>query len=233
MYDKVLTDEELDKLLIEYMPKADALLDQLEEERDKDVEPHVFSKGYKRKLKKTIKEYSRTPMQKRLANIGKYAAAILIAFILTNSILIATVQAYREKVFETIVTVYDRFTSIIIKVEEPISEGLSFTEPSYIPDGFEVIKDKQTDITRKINYMNGNRIIIYMQDIITNAEIRIDTEGTTIEEMKINNQIIKYVFNKDMYIAYWNDDNFIYSVNAEVSFEELVKIIEGIIENTK
>lgn len=230
---KVLTDEALDELLYEYMPKANILLDQLEEERDRDLAPHIFSKQYNKKMKKTIKEYNRTPIQRKLAALRKYVATILILFILTNSILFVTAQEYRERFFNIITTVYEKFTSIVIEVEEPSGEGLSFTQPSYIPDGFEIMKDMQTDITRKINYMNDNRIIIYMQGIITNEEIRIDTEGTTIEEMEINNQIIKYVFNKDMYIAHWYDESFIYSINAEVSFEEFVKIIEGIIENKK
>lgn len=233
MQNNVLTDEALDKLLIEYMPKADILLEQLEEERDKDTEPHVFSKRYRRKMKKIIKEYSRTPMQKRLVNLCKYAAVILILFILTNSILIVTVQAYREKVFETIITVYEKFTSIVIEVEESSNEGLSFTQPSYIPDGFKVINDIQIDITRKIDYMNDNKIMVFKQSIIKSGEIRIDAEGTSFEEMEVNNQIIKYVFNKDMYIAHWTDNNFSYIINAEVSFEEFIKIIEGIIKNKK
>lgn len=52
MQNKVLTDEALDRLLNEYMPKANILLDQLEEERENDIIPHVFSESYKRKMKK-------------------------------------------------------------------------------------------------------------------------------------------------------------------------------------
>jgi len=73
------------------MPKANILLDQLEEKRDKNVAPHVFSSRYKRNMKKIIKEYSRTPMQKKLAALYKYAAVVLVTFILANSLLIATV----------------------------------------------------------------------------------------------------------------------------------------------
>ena len=37
MQTKTLTDEALEELLYEYMPKVNILLDQLEEERDKDI----------------------------------------------------------------------------------------------------------------------------------------------------------------------------------------------------
>ncbi len=78
--------------------------------------------------------------------------------------------------------------------------------------------------------MNEDKIIVFIQGLITNEEIRIDTEDTSIEEIEVNNQMIKYSFNKDIYNAYWNDEKFSYSITAEVSFEELVKIIEGIIK---
>ena len=44
--------------------------------------------------------------------------------------------------------------------------------------------------------------------------------------MEINEQIINYYFNKGMYNAYWNDTKFSHSITAEVSFEELINIIE-------
>ncbi len=233
MQKKILTDEELDILLTEHMPKANMLLDRLEEERDKNAAPHVFSARYKKNMKKIIKEYSRTHMQRKFATFSKYAAIILIIFILANSLLVVTVQAYREKVFEMITNVYKEFTSIITKTEEvpePLTEKPEFTEPSYIPEGFEVINNMQTDITRKIDYENGDRILVYKQNILTNSELRIDTEGTEIKNIKINGTSINYVFNKGMYNAYWNDNEYFYLITGEISFEELLKVIEGVIQ---
>ena len=231
MDNKLLTDENLDKFLFEYMPKANILLDQLEEERDKNMDPHVFSKDYKKKLGKNIKEYSRAHVQRKFITLRKYVAGFLILFILTNSLLFATAQEYRERFFQIINTVYDKFTSIVTEVEEgPFEEEMSFTQPSYIPEGFDLINDMQTDITRKMDYINENKVIELKQSIITSGETQIDTENTSIEEMKINEQIINYYFNKGMYNAYWNDNIFSYSITAEVSLEELIKIIEGVHE---
>ena len=226
-----LTDEELDRLLIEYMPKANILLEQLEEERYKNMAPHVFSKHYRRNMKKIIKEYSRNPIQKQFATLGKYVAGVLILIILINSILIVSVEAYRENFFETMTSAYKKFTSIIIEAEKPSDHSLNFIEPSYIPEGFELISDMQTDITRKIDFTNNDKqIITFQQSIITSGERKIDTEDISIKEIEIQNQKITYSFNKDAYNAYWNDNEFIYSIIAEVSFEEFVKIIEGIVK---
>lgn len=234
MRNDTLTDEALDKLLFEYMPKANMLLEQLEEERDKDFEPHIFSRRYRRNIRRIIKEYNRTPFQKKLVKLRKYAAVILIIFTLTNGVLIATAQGYREMVFKVITNIYEKFTSIVIEVEEPINREdveLNFIEPSYIPEGFELIDDMQTDITRMVYYMNEDKLITFIQGIITSEEAKIDTEDTFTKEIKINNQIIKYSFNKDIYNAYWNDEKYTYSIVAEVSsFEQLTKIIKGIIK---
>ena len=234
MKNNALTDEALDQLLIEYMPKANILLDQLEEEKDKDLEPHIFSRRYKRNMKRIIKEYSRTPFQNKLVKLRRYAAVILIIFTLTNGVLIATAQGYREIVFKVITNIYDRYTSIVTEVENPMERmdmELNFIEPSYIPEGFVLIDDMQTDIERMIYYMNEDKLITFSHGIIANSERKIDTEGTSIKEIEVNNKIINYVFNKEMYIAYWFDGGYEYSVNAEVSFEDFIKIIEGILNN--
>lgn len=233
MKNDILTDEALDKLLIEYMPKANIILDQLEEERDKDLEPHIFSRRYKRNIKRLIKEYNRTPFQKKLIKLRKYAAAILIFLFLTNGILITTVEGYRQRVFEVITNVYEKFTSIIIDVEEPLNIEeieLNFIEPPYIPDGFELIDDMQTDIERIVYYMNEDKIIIFTQSIVASKETKIDTEDTLGEVLEINDYKIKYSFNKDIYNADWYDDKYTYSITAEVSFDEFVNIIEGLIK---
>ena len=131
--------------------------------------------------------------------------------------------------YEIINTVYEKFTSIVTEVEEvPFDEEMIFIQPSYIPEGFDLVGDMQTDITRKIDYINENKIIEFKQSIITSGETQIDTENTSIKEMEINKHIIKYYLNKGMYNAYWNDNKFTYSITAEVSFEELINIIEGI-----
>lgn len=233
MKDEFITDEALDQLLFEYMPKANTLLDQLEEERDKDIDSHIFSSRYKRNMKKIIKEYTRTPFQKKLANLRKYAAIILIIFILANGMLIATAQEYREMIFRIITNIYEEFTSIKIKVEGPMDIEdleLNFIEPTYIPDGFEIVDDIQSDISRTIVYMKDNNIIVFRHGLIVDGEMKIDTEGTSIKEMEVNNQMISYVFNKGMYLAHWFDDVYMYTIDAEVSFDEFSMILEGIIK---
>ncbi|MFY9482863.1 MAG: DUF4367 domain-containing protein [Tissierellaceae bacterium] len=234
MRDEVLTDEALDRLLVEYMPKANMLIEQLEEERDKNLEPHVFSRRYRKNMKRIIKEYTRTPFQNKLARLGRYAATILLIFILTNGVLIATAEGYRERVFNAITCIYEKFTSIIIDVDEPIdtkNTEIEFIEPSYIPDGYKMIDSAQTDVTRVIKYMDkNNNTIVLKQGVITGGELRIDTEGATIEEIDINDQTIKYFINKETYSADWYDEKYIYSITAEVHFAEFVKILEGIIK---
>lgn len=228
---KYLTDEELDLLLIEHMPQANMLLDRLEEERDKDVTLHVFSSEYKKKMKRIIKEYSSTPAQIKFATFRKYAAAVLIIFILTSSFLIVTVEAYRTRVFKIITTIYDTFTSIITETDNvPFNEAPEFIIPSYIPEGFEIINERQSDISIKIDYANDNKILVYKQGIIANSELRIDTEGTKIENIIIKGYSVNYVFNKGMYNAYWFDNEYSYLIAGEISFEELLKVIEGVIQ---
>lgn len=147
--------------------------------------------------------------------------------------MIATAQAYRESVFRIITNIYEEFTSIKINVEDPMDTEdleLNFIEPTYIPDGFEIVDDIQSDISRTIVYMKDNNLLVFRHGLIVDGEMKIDTEGTSIKEMEVNNQIISYVFNKGMYLAHWFDDVYMYTIDAEVSFDEFSMILEGIIK---
>lgn len=245
MKNKDLTDEELDRMLTEYMPKANILLDQLEEERCKDISSHVFSKRYKKNMRKLLKEHGRTPNQRKFIKISKYIVASLIVLVLINSTLIASVEAYREAIIKTVVNNKKVINAIIEsnvikkeqdgvivtiierKLKQEVIE-LNFVEPSYVPKGFESKNDKQDDIKRKIEYINGEKTIVYIQSIIGKEEIIIDREDLLTKKKKINNKTIYYAQNKGIYKVSWNDNKFNYSIVAEVSFEELIKIIEGI-----
>lgn len=252
MRNKDLTDEELDRMLTEYMPKANILLDQLEEERCKDISPHIFSKGYKKNMRKLLKEHGRTPNQKIFAALSRSIAVILIVLVLINSILIVSVEAYREeivkkmvsgykeiipKIQETIViremTVKDikdqKQVTITIREQEkrPMIE-LDFVEPSYIPKGFESISNVQDDIKRKIEYINGEKTIVYIQSIIGREEILVDREDLLTKKKKVNNKTIYYTKSKGIYKVSWDDNKFNYSIVAQVPFEELIKIVEGV-----
>lgn len=251
MKNKDLTDEELDRMLTEYMPKANILLDQLEEEKCKDISSHVFSKHYKKNMRKLLKEHGRTPNQKRFVALSKSIAVILIVLALINSILIVSVEAYREEIVKKMVSGYKEIIPIIqetiviremtvkdikqnkvtitIKEQEkkPMIE-LDFVEPSYIPKGFESISNIQDDIKRKIEYINGEKTIVYIQSIIGKEETIIDREDLLTKKKKINNKTIYYAQNKGIYKVSWDDSKFNYSIIAEVPFEELIKIVEGI-----
>lgn len=243
MKDKVLTDDDLDRLLTEYMPKANILLDQLEEERDKDMGPHFFSKHYQKNMKKIIKEHNRRPARRKNLKVSKYIAASLIVFALINSILIVSVEAYRETVIKKVVKSYraviqttwkteNRNGSTIYvmerKVEEPVIIELDFIEPSYIPEGFESISDTQNDIKRKIEYMHGDKSIVYTQSILGNQEIIVYRNDLSTKKKKISDKTIYYTEDKGIYKVSWNENEFNYSIIADVSFEELINIIEGI-----
>lgn len=243
MKNKVLTDEDLDRLFTEYMPKANLLLDQLEEERDRDIASHVFSKHYQKNIKKIIKEYNRKPNQRKIIKASKYIAASLIVLALINSIPIVSVEAYRETLIKKVVKSYraviqttwkteNRNGSTIYimesKVKDPVIIELDFIEPSYIPEGFESISEIQDDIKRKIEYIHGDKTIVYTQSILGNQEIIVYRNDLSTKKKKISDKTIYYTEDKGIYKVSWNDNDFNYSIIADVSFEELIKIVEGI-----
>lgn len=217
-----------DEFLYEYIPRANKLSDEINEERNKSIPDHVFSAKYERNIKKMIKKYSRSPRQ---ITIRKSIAVALITMLLLNALLVACIPSYMEKVFNIVVTVYEEFTSIFTQVDdEPLDEmEHNFIQPSYIPEGFVIDEVIAFDHYFKIYYVNENlETIIYEQELIVDSEKLIDTENVDIQMFKINNIEYSYFYNKDMYNIYWYNDNYKFSLKASIELNEIKKIIKEI-----
>lgn len=154
------------------------------------------------------------------------AVIILAAVVLASC---AIFVHYGEIVFEK----EDREEHFSLKTNTPYEGEIIFDKqyPTYIPDDFEVLKEKLTDSMFKILYVNKENIIItYNQAKINFAEQKIDGEKEKAQEVLIGEHkgLVLYREEENRNVVYWESGSFEYAISSEISVEELLKMAESV-----
>ena len=220
-----------DDFLYEHIRKVEIkMLDDLPKEEDLS---HKFSKNFKKKMNKLIKEEKQTPFTKSFISYSKRVAAILIIALSVSFLATMSVEAYRVKFFEVITKVWEEFTSVRFETQDGrVDRILEPVNPGYIPEGFTILEQETDDYWNRIIYSNENdEEISYDQMIISNSETLFDTEGVKVKTMKIKKQEINFFTNKGVSQIYWNDDSNVYMLISTIDQEELIKVAKSVLEN--
>lgn len=101
---------------------------------------------------------------------------------------------------------------------------------TYLPEGFEQVQDRTTEIDHVETYENPEQLIVRLrQKQIDNARLDVDTEHITPEVILLNGrQSAWYLGNDSLKTIYWDDGIYFFSVSGHLSKEELVKVAESV-----
>lgn len=197
-----------------------------------DIHP---SKKFEKKISRLIKAQRRTTKaRKRRRAINKLVAATVILALLSFGCLM-TAEAYREKVIEIVVHVFQelteyRFTSERSGTDEIVLPELTLTN---VPEGMLEVENRITG--------NHRRIITYESDTglffeLTQQPISsdgvyhsiLDTEDSVYEEIVIHGNTAYTNEKGDDCSVMWVIDNVIYKLYGNIDLHELIAIAEKI-----
>lgn len=219
-----------DEFLYKHIPRAEAAaLESLPTENELN---HTFSGRFLRKMKALLKYERRGSFGRFATRLGRAVAAVLVVVIMLNTALVLSVEAYREKFFEIIQTVTERFTSFFVEVDDdaPVTEFVPI-EPPYIPEGFELIEQFSNDISHTVIYLNEDgQEIYYEQSIITDGEHRVDTEDASVQVIEIENCTAYIVVKNDTTQVSWISENYRFLVISNADYETVMEIAEKIMK---
>lgn len=148
------------------------------------------------------------------------AAAVILALTVTAFAIPATRNYIIEK--------FDKYSTVIFSSDGK-SENIGTLEPGYIPEGFELSKEKSlSKLVNKV-YVNNTNDFVSIKKCFESSIISFDTEENDYEEIIINDR--KYIYYCDSNGntgLIWADEKYTYSVNTSISFDETIKIAENI-----
>lgn len=211
---------------------ADALEECLDEELKKYDElnkPHEFSEEYKRKMRKitnSVGRKDRIKIYKRIAvrSVVSIAAAFGIVFgvLLTQPEVFAAVKNVFRSVFDKYEYVGDEIT--VENFDDSFRLG-------YVPDGYFLSNGAYFPAYVVLIYAKENEVIEFNYGIADSLSRSYDNEHNLLETFTIGK--IEYYYYKsndsDFYDSLlWYDSGYSFSLNAQLSKDEFVKIAENI-----
>ena len=216
------------KALDLYVREQDALLP-----REEELSSVTLSPAFHEKMQHLL------TLRKRgyyvlFGTIARRVASILIAVLLAFTTATVSVKALRERVVAFFTEVFDTHTAVTFVDETPdveaaVEETFTPLTPTYIPEGYVVEREMSLQSVYRVVYINaeGSRIN-YLQNYKESGDVRIDTEGTQYEEIKINEYIGVTYCNKNVLTILFSDNEYTYTLSGICTLEELIKIAESI-----
>ena len=104
-------------------------------------------------------------------------------------------------------------------------ETVSDLTVGYIPNGFELLDYYESKDIYSYEFYNDDYFIIVTKSTLKN-KTNFDTENYNYEKVIINN--IEYIFyhNINSHGVIWNNNQYIFSIDSNLSKEEILKIAE-------
>lgn len=174
----------------------------------------------------------------RLFHSRPKKVAVILCSILAASLLVgATGIAFRSPLADFVIQMFDK--SSLIKMDDFYSKNENepqdvdiYYNPTYIPNGYELEREKLNVGFHSLLYKNidGTKIKVYQTLIKTYNQIDIETGN--YELIKNNGMNYYYLENNDRNskeesTIIWFDSQYQFQIIADVSLEELLKIAES------
>ncbi len=216
-----------DAFLYTYIPESEKpIIDAIPDESQLD---YVLSDRFERKMKKLIKYERRSKFSRVMLQMGKVAAIVLLIAALLNTVLVCSVQAYREQFFKIIKTVTEECTSFFIKTDSETITELIPIDPQYIPEGFEIVEEFCDSMRHTILYSNSDgQDIYYSQTVITNSDFYFDTENAQVETLHIAGKDVYSVIKGNTTQLYWQNQGYTFLVVGSADYQELILVAESL-----
>jgi hypothetical protein len=192
-------------------------------------EPHVFSDEFNRKMEKLLR-FSRKPYFRFVNTAGKRVAVFVLAIITALTLTTFSVEAFRKPFINFVISVYEKFTGVEYQSEgEEIADFPSEIEeifmPITIPAGYALTENNNYGLMVESIYSNGINELIFEQYTISSMYTTINTEGSEIEKLTIDDKEILIYSNQNVNVIIWVYESYGFKASGEIDKNELLKLV--------
>lgn len=190
-----------------------------------------YSKSFRQRLKDiNIKQGN----YRLLVLIAKRVAIFILICILSFSAVLAVNAEVRERVFDWIIEVYEKFSIFTSQNMDEDNNSIELTslKINYIPIGFELVNINKGRNALIYNYLANNNQEFYIKLVDSFGENKsyYDTENVEIEEIIFKGSQ-GYMWRTDeMTYLIWNQDGIECHVIGTLSKDEILKVAENILK---
>lgn len=198
---------------------------------------HEFSEAFETEMQKIMDKLDKGEIKPYKVSMGwQYYArhglvAVLVCFLLTCFAAPQAVIAGYHKLVEVIETVVTEYTEYRYQVNETVDDTLQQVTFGYLPEGMEIVKERNTPSSYHVEYEIGDKYFALEQRLIVqenNLSYVVDTENAIVEKDNINGEEIIYIYKDGIYNYVWLHGNYHIKGDSNLAIGELTKILENI-----
>ena len=188
-----------------------------------------FSPRFERRMERMLRDHQKF-YYFWFNTLGKQVASVVLTVLMGMAIATFSVKALREPVVQFIIELFETFASYTVVQEDPPAT-LEFiaTEPTYIPEGYTKVSQKENNTSCHIRYKGTNgEEINYRQRTISAGIGGVDAENAEYRKVIINGHE-GFLRIKDNYsFIVFNSSSYIFTIGGMIEESELLKIVESI-----
>lgn len=181
-------------------------------------------------INKALKKAER-PFYYCTNTVGKRVAVFFITLLIAFTAAVFSVKAIRDPLINYAEVFYNEYISVIYysKADNLPSTIEKYYRPSYLPEGFSLFSVATTATDVRIIYRaQDGQEILFVQRVIDDLHILIDTEDVGLEYIYINGRqgifASKYSQNK----VTWDNNIYGFSISGIIDKNELIKAAESV-----
>ncbi len=192
-------------------------------------EPVEFSEKHNLAMKKLFKQERRKIIIRKMIRNSKKVAILLLVLVLTASISIFSVQAWRVKFLNFIMNIGQTNSDIQFWNDNGSGDTYSSDDVTlgYIPEDFKFVSSQaRMNGVSLLFQKDENSFALQIQPV--DALLAVDTEKAEMEKIIINGKEALYSSNNNTNLLVWHDDIYSYLLSGNISKSEMVRIAEKV-----
>lgn len=218
------------KIVFEAAKVKSADLERQAIELNKEPIPEDARARFMRELDKMYPENTTKRRSKAPVRIPRREIAIAAACIVLTVFLIpATSEAARRRISEMIKKVMPQYTEYQLDQEILGFDGKYYV-PTYIPDGFSQIGSESSEFEYILSYQNSNDEYFDIMISCSSAALQLNTEDADRETVVIGDEYGEFITKDGWSCVIWSTETTIFTVDGELSREEMLKVARNIKE---
>ena len=218
------------KIVFEAAKVKSADLERQAIELNKEPIPEEARARFMRELDKVYPESGKKKRVNAPVRIPRREIAIAAACIVLTVFLIpATSEAARRRISEMIKKVMPQYTEYQLDQEILGFDGKYYV-PTYIPDGFSQIGSESSEFEYILSYQNSNDEYFDIMISCSSAALQLNTEDADRETVVIGDEYGEFITKDGWSCVIWSTETTIFTVDGELSREEMLKVARNIKE---
>lgn len=181
------------------------------------------------KRKQTKNKY-----KKNFKNILSKVAIIFLILFISIATLTVTVDAFRVRLFNTIIKNTEKYLDIEVNEESQtnnIEQNIDgFYELEYIPNGFELNYVEDLGDTKIVNYINNKNEEILFNQSPNGTNFQLDSEDAEIKEVDIMGSEGIIIKKEDRTTLFWNNEEYSFYLLSTINEKELISMAKSLIK---